>query len=1096
MTAYLTSSVKHSQNFGNLSIFCCDSKSIVLLLCSPAAFSQHLVLAESMRLSHIQVKRFIGYLCLSVLSFAAFSQSRKPSQSPGAAVKISFAKDIEPVLESNCYPCHNANRSSGGLRLDDERSALSGGSSGAAIIRGKSSNSLLMQRLLGLNHQARMPLGKNPLPKSQIDLIARWIDQGAVWGEKTKSLNQQVFASPPNSHWAYNSPVRPNPPQVKNPGWVRNPLDRFILARLEKEGLQPSPEAPKESLIRRLYLDLTGLPPSPQEVDQFVADQSSKAFEELVDRLLASKHFGERWARPWLDLARYADTNGYEKDNRRVMWKYRDWVINALNQDMPFDQFTVEQLAGDMLPNATVDQQIATGFHRNTLLNQEGGVDPEEARWETIIDRVNTTATVWLGSTIGCAQCHNHKYDPFTQKDYYKLFAFFDNGEYEIQGSASERWVKEPSLALPTPEQAAKRDEYREEIARLETVLKTPTQELQKQQEDWERNSLEAAKDWTALEPLEYQSAAGATLTKLADNSILVSGELYAKDIYTVVLKTAVSGITAVRLEALPDTSLPRGGPGRDAYGNFAIYGFEAQIAPQNQATNHTKVVFADAASDAGSAKNLLRNNGSSWAIEATNDSLRLPRQALFITDQPLGFQDGTLLEIKIKHNHPTLKQNLGRFRISVATSKNPAAVASIPATLRPLVLLPVAERTPEQRDRVTQYFLTQAPSLKAQRDRLNEVNRSQASLNIPSAEVLRERQNFERPFTYLRIRGSFLNPGEKVYADVPASLHRFPENQMPNRLGLARWLVAPSNPLVARVVVNRFWEQIFGRGIVETSEDFGTQGQTPSHTELLDYLAVEFMQGAGGAKPWSQKAIIRLLVTSATYRQSSKATPAMLERDPYNRLLERGPRFRLEAEMIRDLSLAASGLLNPSIGGPSVFPIQPEGIWNTPYSNDRWLISAGNEKFRRSLYTFIRRTAPYPMFTTFDAPSRELCLVRRVRTNTPLQALTTLNDEAFLVAARALARRLIAEGGIDFNSRIAYGFRLCTARRPNQLEVLRLSKLYEIELARFTAEPLAARQLLKEDEKSLDDKQLCEMAAWTLIANVLLNLDETLTRE
>jgi hypothetical protein len=574
------------------------------------------------------LKRIVCCLFLTAFSLAAFSQTPKNSNKTGPTkvVKVSFSYDITPILESHCYACHSAAKASGKLRLDSEQLALQGGISGPAIIQGNGNASLLIQRVLGLHNQARMPFGGSPLSKAQIDLLRKWIDQGAVWNEKAPTGSQGASTAQQPQHWAYQKPVRPALPPVKNRGWIRNPIDQFVLARLEKETLQPSTEAPRETLVRRLYLDLTGLPPSPKEVDEFLANQNPKAYDELVDSLLASPHYGERWARPWLDLARFADTNGYEKDNRRVMWKYRDWVINALNSDKPFDQFTIEQIAGDMLPRATIDQKIATGFHRNTLLNQEGGVDAEEARWETLIDRVNTTATVWLGSTIGCAQCHNHKYDPFTQKDFYRLLAFFDNSEFELQGNPLERWVKEPTLTMPTPEEAAKRDEFVDEITKLETVLKTPTQPLQKQQETWERECLEAVNDWTVAEPLAYQSSSGAVFTKLADNSLLVSGDPDPKDIYTITVRTPLTAITAIRLEAMPDASLPRGGPGRDAYGNFSLYGFDVQCAPQNNPANLAKVTFADASSDAGNAKNLLRNNSSSWSVEATNDPVRLPR--------------------------------------------------------------------------------------------------------------------------------------------------------------------------------------------------------------------------------------------------------------------------------------------------------------------------------------------------------------------------------------------------------------------------------------------------------------------------------------
>ncbi len=1040
-----------------------------------------------------------GFCLLAIFLFAmaAFSQrpSTKKNLRDSRPKKIDFARDIQPILEKNCLPCHGAKKAMGQLRLDDKRLAFIGGSSGAAILPGNSKSSLLVQRILGLGDQARMPLAGDALSKAQIDLIRTWIDQGAIWNLSEIDAGLKTIDKGVVKHWAYRKPARHIPPEVKNRDWIRNPIDNFILARLEKEGLEPSPEAAKETLIRRLYLDLIGLPPTPKEVDEFLADQDIKAYEKVVDRLLHSPHYGERWARLWLDLARFADTNGYEKDSQRVMWKYRDWLINALNKDMPFDQFTIEQIAGDMLPNATVEQKIATGFHRNTLLNQEGGVDPEEARWETIVDRVNTTATVWLGATLGCAQCHNHKYDPFTQKDFYRVFAFFDNAEYKIEGRPLEKWAKEPTLFLPTPEQAVQRDKLNQEITKLEEILKTTTPELSKLQTEWEREINDALGQWTTLEPIEY-SATSATLKKLDDHSLLASGEINPKEVYTITAKTNLTGITAIRLEALPDASLPRGGPGRDVYGNFALTGFDVQISPSNHTDQKVPVVFVDASSDDGPVKNLLRKDATGWKIEATNDVLRMPRQAVFVTQTPLGNAGGTLFEIKLNHNNPLVKQTIGRFRLSVTTASKPTNITNIAAKLRPLLNTPIEKRNEEEKARVSQYYLSIAPTLKASRERLTEVRNTLAALNILTAEVMAEKPLHGRPFTYLRNRGSFTNLGEKVNAGVPASLHPLPENQMPNRLGLANWLVDSENPLVARVTVNRFWEQFFGQGIVETSEDFGTQSPLPSHSELLDWLAMEFMRGKWGANQWSMKAIQRVIVTSATYRQSSKITPQLLERDPYNRLLARGARFRLEAEMIRDLALTASGLLSRKIGGESVFPLQPEGVWNTPYSKDRWKTSSGEDRFRRGLYTFIRRTAPYPMFTTFDAPSREFCTVRRVRTNTPLQALTTLNDEAFIVAARALAKRMKSEADERSFDFISYGFRLCTSRQPTAKELARLIALYQQQLERFGKDTKAAKAFVKDETNSLNDQQTAEMAALTLVANVLLNLDETLTKE
>ncbi|HJQ23838.1 MAG TPA: DUF1549 and DUF1553 domain-containing protein [Blastocatellia bacterium] len=896
-------------------------------------------------------------------------------------------------------------------------------------------------------------------------------------------------------HWAYIKPVWPAIPSVKNTTWPRNAIDRFVLARLEREGLRPAPDAAKETLIRRVYLDLTGLPPSVEEVEAFVADNRADAYERVVDRLLASPHYGERWARPWLDLARYADTNGYEKDQRRTMWMYRDWVIGALNRDMPFDQFTVEQLAGDMLPNASDAQRIATGFHRNTLLNQEGGIDPEEARWETLIDRVNTTATVWLGSTLGCAQCHDHKYDPFTQKDFYRFLAFFDNAEYQIEGNGSERFIREPALLQPTAEQATRREQLLKEIAALDAKLKTPTFESARQQVEWEHTITGAAADWTPLEFVSASSSSGAQLSQLADHSLLAAGGSPGSETYTITGKLNLANITALRLEALPDASLPRGGPGRDPYGIFALHGIEVEVYPAASPAARQRVVFKEAFSDDADARGLLKKPASAWTVDQTNDDKRLPRQAVFVLQSPMAVSEAMRIEIRLRQDNPMNRQSLGRLRLSVTAASAPETITRVTARLRPLLDVPAERRTPEQRTALRNYFVGIAPSLKATRQQLAAARTSLAALNIPSAEVMRERDSFERPATDFHVRGGFLNKGERVYADVPACLPRLAADQMPNRLGLARWLVSDDNPLVARVTVNRFWEALFGRGLVETSEDFGTQGQAPTHPELLDWLAMRFMRGGWGGR-WSMKSLVRLIVTSATYRQSSRVTAELLERDPYNKLLARGPRFRIEAEMVRDVTLAASGLLSRKVGGPSVFPLQPEGIWNIPYNADRWQTSKGEDRYRRGLYTFIRRTSPYPMLTAFDAPSREQCTVRRPRTNTPLQALTTLNDEAFVEMARALAKRMDKEAAGGAAARLAYGFRLCTARRPAAREVKRLVALYEKERARFTADAASARALLKDDAAKLDDRRAAEMAAMTVIANVLLNLDETLTKE
>jgi len=1024
-----------------------------------------------------RVKFLLSLFCLIVSVLIPYFKSAAAEQA------VDFTRDIQPIFETACYQCHGPKKNLGQLRLDNGNLALKGGISGAAIIPGNAKGSLLMRRILGEGGEARMPMGGDPLKPEQIESIRKWIDQGAIWpgvkrgGELAK-------------HWAYIKPVRPDLPQVKNTAWVRNPIDSFILARLEKEGLTPSPEASKESIIRRLYLDLTGLPPEPKEVDQFVADTSPGAYEKLVDRLLASPHYGERWALPWLDLARYADSNGYERDVPRTMWKYRDWVINALNRDLSFDRFTIEQLAGDMLPNATLDQKIATGFHRNTMLNQEAGVDDEEARWETLIDRVNTTGAVWLGTTIGCAQCHNHKYDPFTQKEYYKLLAFFDNYEYTIyQQPGNEGWVVEPEIEMPAPEQAAKRDRLQAEIKKLEEGLKSLTPERASAQVDWERKLKEAQATWRIIDPLEISAANGTTLTKLDDSSVLASGANPDIETYTVVAKSNLKGITGIRLEVLPHAKLPRGGPGRDIYGNFILNGFEVEVATPDAKTQSLK--FKEATADEylnayrgttaptnfTPANLLMKGNEIGWGVDALKRDERLSYQLVLTLDTPLSTTGEAIFKIKLKFGSEfNRRQSIGRFRLSVTASPEPAMVVSLPADLRPILSVPPAKRSASQTVDIANEFLTTTPLLKAERDRLAGLRRELNEIRIEKALVIQERMGFERPSTFLRERGSFTNIGEKVFADTPAVLPPLGASRMPNRLGLAYWLVDAENPLTSRVTVNRFWEKIFGRGLVETSEDFGLQGERPSHPELLDWLAVEFRE-----KGWSMKSLLRLIVSSATYRQSSRVTPTLFERDQFNRLLARGPRFRVDAEMVRDIGLAASGLLNRTIGGPSLDPSQ---------------MTKAEERYRRGIYTSIRRTTPPASMTAFDAPSREFCTIRRVRTNTPLQALTVLNDPVFFEMARGMARRILTEAGPELHARLSYSFRLCLARRPIEKEIEMLASLYRKEQERFTNNPEAAKALLRGFVNEGEEAKLSELAAWTVVSNTLLSLDETLTKE
>jgi mono/diheme cytochrome c family protein len=1043
-----------------------------------------------------------GVLPLTWITLRA--QNPSPVQ---PATPVDFARDIQPILQNRCYECHGPQKSRGRLRLDGRAAALKGGETGPAIIPGNSEHSLLVRRLLGLDDEERMPKDKDALPDADIALIRAWIDQGAVWPDAGGTAVTPPSASHEDPrHWAYRRPIRPALPAVRNATWVRTPIDRFILARLEQQGLTPSREAPLDVLARRASLDLIGLPPTPKEVDDLVAEAAREgadaAYERFVDRLLASPHYGERWARPWLDLARYADSHGFEKDLPRVMWKYRDWVIDALNRDMPFDQFTIEQIAGDMRPSPTEAQLVASGFHRNAMTNEEGGIDPEEAHYEVLVDRVNTTATVWLGTTLGCAQCHNHKYDPFSQKDYFRMMAFFGNSDYEVRKFGDGTRFYEAMIDVPTPEQETKRKAIQADIDRINEALKTQTPQLDRAQVAWEASMrLEPSLAWHVVGAPSVTATGEAVLTLARDGSVLASGANPGTVTYTIEGVAALPRITAIRLEALPDASLPQGGPGRDVYGNFQMNGFEVAVKEAG-AWRDLRFSAIKADDSAGGAsletffpKTLPRDAYAprGWRIDASREERRLPRQIVFTLDQSLkaATAAGVRLRVRMNHRGVVVGQAVGRFRVSVTSRTAPQRVVEIPARLRATLGIAPADRTEQQRKDLAAFYRTVAPSLKPARERLAELQKSLKALGIPTALVMRERARYERPSAYVRRRGSFLDKGEQVFAGVPDLLSPLGDDQMPNRLGLAHWLIDDENPLTARVAVNRAWEQVFGRGLVETSEDFGTQGTPPSHPELLDWLATEFV-----TQGWRTKSLHKMIVMSATYRQTSDAPRALVELDPYNRLLARGPRFRLEAEMVRDVTLAASGLLSRKIGGPSVFPPQPDDIWDIPYSSEKWVPSEGEDRYRRGLYVFIRRSAAYPSLMTFDATSRESCIVRRVRTNTPLQALTTLNDEAYFEAAQALASRILRDEPTRNPApaaRATYAFRLVVTRSPTTAEVERVVASYQEHLERFRKAPEAAARAIK--GYAVESIDPAEQAAWTLVANALLNLDEVLTK-
>jgi Protein of unknown function (DUF1553)/Protein of unknown function (DUF1549)/Planctomycete cytochrome C len=1022
------------------------------------------------------------------------------SQSPAAntAKTVDFAAQIQPILAKRCQMCHQGGAAPADLRMDTPAALLQGSISGKVIIPGNADDSLLVKRITQ-KQGVRMPLSGDPLSDAEIALIKTWINQGA----KIPAGAALTAAQPVKKHWSYLKPVRPPLPEVKDTAWVRNPIDRFILARLEKEGLKPSPEASKETLIRRVSLDLTGLPPSPAEVDAFLADKRPDAYERLVDRLLASPAYGERWATPWLDLAHYGDSEGWTTDRQRVAWPYRDWVIQALNRNMPFDQFTIEQLAGDLLPHATTEEKIATGFVRSSMLLTEAGTDPEENNWYAQIDRASTVGTVWLGSTLGCAECHNHKYDPFTQKQFYQMVAFFNNAKF-INDPPDDRTgydgnpFGEPKLELPTPEQAKKRDELQAELEKLQGRFNEVTPEFQKREAAWEQDLKTAEQQWQPLRPTRISALEGTTLTLQQDASILASGKNPDTETYVVEAAGPLSQITGIRIEALPDPSLPAGGPGRDYYGNFQVHEVNVEAGPAGSQVS--KVAIKEALSDLppppvrGDPRFKMKQV---WEVDetraipkdlkATGLNGRLRIQLVLIPDKPLEIPAGGVLRITVVHRAEITGVNLGHFRVSVTRADNPKAVLNIPAGLRPALEIAPEKRNAVQANKLLAQYRAVDQELAPVRQQISELQQQIEDLHIPTALVLSDDLSVKHPTAFIRMRGSFVSKGEEVQADVPSFLGSLAAGEPPNRLGLAKWLVSRDNPLTARVTVNHFWQTIFGRGIVETSDDFGTQGTPPSHPELLDWLAVEFMDNG-----WNMKAIQRLMVTSSTYRQSSDVTPELEEKDPANVLLARGPRFRVEAEMVRDIALKASGLLSTKMYGPAVKPYQPEGLWGwfpgSRVGTDIWNVSPGEDKYRRALYIYIRRSVRYPSLTVFDAPSREYCVARRPRSDTPLQALTTLNDPAFFEMAQAMGRRIEKEGGTTVSSRAVYGFRLATAREPEGAELDTLISAWDKSRRHFGSNPKEA--------EAVAGKPDAELAAWIMFSNGLLNLDETLTKE
>ncbi len=1056
----------------------------------------------------------LALLCLTLPTRAAV---------PANVGTVDFNRDIRPILSDRCYACHGpdeAKRKSG-LRLDNEEGALALLKSGErAIVRGADHlKSGMLGRITTKDEEEVMPPPKfgKPLTGAEVDLLTRWIKRGAEW----------------QKHWSFIPPVRPELPVVKDRKWPRNAVDRFILARLEKDGIKPAAETDKATLIRRVTFDLTGLPPTIAEVDAFLADRSSDAYEKLVDRLLASPHYGERLAQNWLDLSRYADTSGYHFDGVRFMWLWRDWVINAFNENKPFDSFTIEQLAGDLMPEPTQSQRLATGFVRNNMTNDEGGADPDEYLNKYVVDRVNTVGAVWLGLTVGCTECHDHKYDPMTTKEFYRLYAFFHN----VPEKGLDRIRTDnppPRLPVPTPEQAVKFVEADFRLKDAEKTLADRTNELGETQEKWEREAVETPPTKPSAAGLRTILSFDETLDGAAPNGAAkLSGKFtgtnkaeFGEGRIGNALK--LDGKAHVELE--PGLSFDRTNTfsygawikfqGKDgtvlsriekepAYRGYDLLISESKLElhlvskwPDDALKVRTKEVlpanqwlhvFATHDGSGKAAGVKLYVNGKLRDVEVQKDQLKgsiTNAEPIRIGSRNAQFPfTGSIDDVRV-YDRVLSSDDVGLLVLDAYVQ---------------LIHKSRGQRSADERSDLSRYYKENhaIDFIRAERS-LAEARKSKDGFYtaIPSSLIMEEMQPPRDTFVF--VRGDFRTKGEKVTAATPAFLPALPPGPT-NRLTLARWLVSKEQPLAARVTVNRYWGMLFGNGLVKTANDFGSQGEWPSHPELLDWLAVQFRDGGPldekfrpeNAKPsgaWDVKALIRLMVTSAAYRQSAAVSPEKLEKDPYNRLLTRGPRVRLDAEFIRDNALAVSGLLNSKIGGASVKPYQPPGIWDgvdAAYKQDK-----GGDLYRRGLYVFWRRSAHYPSFATFDAPNREVCTFLRQRTQTPLQSLVLMNDPSYVEAARGLAQRVFAEAPADLNRRLVLAFRHTLGRPPLAGETALLKKTFDQQLANFQGDPKAAEALLKVGESpaptSIDKT---ELAAMTAVANVLLNLNETITK-
>ncbi|MEA3213531.1 MAG: hypothetical protein QOE70_6588 [Chthoniobacter sp.] len=959
------------------------------------------------------------------------------------AEPVKFNRDIRPILNTHCLKCHGGVKEAGKLNLQFREQALRPGETGEiAVVPGKPEESAFIERLTTDDKSERMPKKEPPLPKDKIELLRRWIAEGAKWED----------------HWAYQPP--------KSAG---KSVDALVGERLAREGLTLAPEAGLRTLARRLSLDLIGLPPEPERVDSLERDAAADkeaALRGFVDELLASPAYGERWAAPWLDLARYADSKGYEADRLRDMWRYRDWVIDALNADLPYDRFVTEQLAGDLLPNATAEQVIATAFHRNTPQNDEGGTDDEEFRTYAVLDRLNTTFDAMQGTTIGCVQCHGHPYDPFVHDEYYKLLAFFNNT------ADADRNDQAPTRKFRSRADEARGVELEAKLAGAEAKLEAELQrpEFRKAFADWLAD-LSSARELAPLTELKVASTQGKYRVE-EDGRIHLESAVPARTTITVTSGAAAAErmIGAIALEALPDDKLPGGGPGGNEIGNFVLTRIRAalvsgevetplELASASATFEQSNWPVAEALKQ-GVSKAIPGEGESGWAIAGGTGKAQT---ATFGLAKAIALPAGAQLRVTLEcENERWPEHVLGSFRLATSSSAVPEKVAALPKEIRELLGRDAAKWKKEKRAKVERHFFTSLNRELAELYQDTDSRRAElAALPVCELPIMQELSGQAARKTQVFHRGNWMDKAAEVQPATPQILNPWRDEYPRNRLGFARWLTNGENPLTARVQVNHVWEQLFGTGLVETLEDFGSQGDKPVYQDVLDELAVRFQTGM----KWSQKALLREIVLSRVYRQASKATKAQMERDPGNRLLARGPRFRLGNEQIRDQALAIGGILSRKMFGKPVMPYQPPGTWLTPYEGTEWKTSPGEDGHRRAIYTLIRRSATYPSMVTFDAPNREFCLVRRTRTNTPLQALDLLNSPVFMEAAAGLAKRMAEPGG-TLEEQLARGLAFATLRPARDYEIATLKKLHAT---------------VGGDLK--------------LVANAILNLDEVLTK-